>query len=129
MKTINYDEFVEFMKWSLTPVFTPFGYISPQARVCWQAPDYQTCSITDEFGKNILPENKYLTIEELFDFWQKNGGIRKFEVRYENGEVIQRSNYNSSSRLHFLNSKLENLKIVEIIDEVEIFAYVVKIVE
>jgi hypothetical protein len=56
MKTIQYDDFVNFMKWSLTPVFTPFGCVSQQSRVCWQAPDYQTCTIRDEFCRNVLPE-------------------------------------------------------------------------
>jgi hypothetical protein len=63
------NAFVEFLKWCDTPVYRANGELSFRLRVQPQFPDYQSYIIIDETGRSMLPTGKYLSIEEVYEYW------------------------------------------------------------
>lgn len=68
---------IEFFKWCNEPIYLKKGTISHESRVVPQQPDFEYFQIIDENGKNSLGRGKYLTAEELYDYWLQN--VKNYE--------------------------------------------------
>ena len=60
---------VEFLAWCNTPVYRAAGELGFRTRVQPQYPEYNTYLVIDETGYSVLPQNKFLTTEELYTYW------------------------------------------------------------
>ena len=62
---------IEFYEWCNFPIYREHGNLGFNKRVMPQFPDYNVYTIIDETGKSILPQGKFLTTKELFQFWKE----------------------------------------------------------
>lgn len=62
-------EIIAFLKWCNTPIYRAAGELGFKMRAMAQFPDYNTYLVIDETGNSVLPEGKFLTAEELFEYW------------------------------------------------------------
>ena len=69
MKTNTDYLAVEFMKWCYTPICKERNQLASQFRVQPQYPEYNMYIIIDATGYSIFPKGKYLTIEEVYNYW------------------------------------------------------------
>jgi hypothetical protein len=60
---------VEFLKWCNTPVYQASGELGFRLRVQPQFPEYNTYIIIDETGYSVFPKGKFLSAEELYEYW------------------------------------------------------------
>ena len=63
---------VEFLTWCNKPTYRNPGELGFKPRVVAQFPEYELYLIMGETGNSVLPRGKFLTAEELFDFWIEN---------------------------------------------------------
>lgn len=62
---------IEFLEWCNYQVVNPQKVLGFDKRVTPQYPDFKTYTILNNKGKNILPEGKFLTTQELFQEFLK----------------------------------------------------------
>ncbi len=60
---------IKFLEWCNTPMCQGSGELSFKLRTQAQFPFYVYYTVIDESGRSIFPEGKFLTAEELFDYW------------------------------------------------------------
>lgn len=60
---------VEFLKWCNTPVYRASGELGFRLRVQPQFPEYDSYIVLDETGCSILPKGKFLSAEDLYEYW------------------------------------------------------------
>jgi hypothetical protein len=60
---------VEFLNWCNTPIYRAYGELSFRLRVQPQFPEYNTYIVINETGRSVFPEGKFLTTEELYEYW------------------------------------------------------------
>lgn len=60
---------VEFLKWCNTPVYRASGELGFRLRVQPQFPEYDSYIVLDETGCSIFPKGKFLSAEELYEYW------------------------------------------------------------
>ena len=65
------EDMIEFYEWCNFPIYREHGNLGFNKRVMPQFPDYNVYTIIDETGKSILPQGKFLTTKELFQFWKE----------------------------------------------------------
>ena len=62
----------QFLNWCNTPMYRSTNELGFQKRVIAQFPDYNTYVIINEKGESIFPKGKFLTTEEVYEYWLKN---------------------------------------------------------
>lgn len=60
---------VEFLKWCNTPVYRASGELGFRLRVQPQFPEYDSYLVIDATGYSVLPKGKFLSAEELYEYW------------------------------------------------------------
>ena len=60
---------VDFLKWCNTPVYRASGELGFRLRVQPQFPEYDSYIVIDETGYSVFPKGKFLTTEELYEYW------------------------------------------------------------
>lgn len=60
---------VEFIKWCNTPVYRAIGELGFRLRVQPQFPEYDSFLVIDATGYSVLPKGKFLSAEELYEYW------------------------------------------------------------
>jgi len=62
---------IEFFKWCNTPIYMSSNGIlrTYKLRVVAQFPEYDSYIVIDSNGRSVLPDGKFLTAEELYDYW------------------------------------------------------------
>ena len=71
-KQITTDVAIKFLEWCNEPVYRASGELGFRSRVNAQFPDYKEYIIIDQTGYSILPKGKFLTSEELFEYFINN---------------------------------------------------------
>lgn len=59
----------KFLDWCNEPVYRAPGNLSFESRAKAQFPDYNSYTLINDKGKSVLPEGKFLSAEELYDYW------------------------------------------------------------
>lgn len=60
---------VEFLKWVNTPVHRANGELGYTLRAIPQFPNYDVYTVIDATGHSIFPRGKFLSAEELYNYW------------------------------------------------------------
>lgn len=60
---------VDFLKWCNTPVYRAPIEHGFRLRVQPQFPEYDSYIVIDETGYSVFPKGKFLTTEELYEYW------------------------------------------------------------
>ncbi len=63
------NQAVEFLKWCNTPVYRAIGKLSFMLRIQPQFPEYNTYLVIDETGNSVFPNGKFLSAEELYEYY------------------------------------------------------------
>ena len=60
---------VDFFKWCNTPIYRAVGELGFRLRVQPQFPEYDTYLVIDETGYSVFHKGKFLSAEELYEYW------------------------------------------------------------
>jgi len=60
---------IRFLEWCNTPVYRAAGELGFRLRVQPQFPEYNSYIILDETGYSVFPKGKFLTSQELFEYF------------------------------------------------------------
>ena len=60
---------VDFLKWCNTPVYRASSELGFTLRVQPQFPEYDSYIVIDETGYSVFPKGKFLSAEELYEYW------------------------------------------------------------
>lgn len=106
------SESVRFLEWCNTPVARISGEIGYRLRVSPQAPEYNTYIVIDTTGYSVLPKGKFLTTDELYEYWDEN-----FNTETKSSEIEKyRKTVEALAEFRvdhqFYNSSAENAEIV-----------------
>ena len=63
---------INFLNWCNTPIYRGSNELGFRKRAVPQFPNYDVYIVIDETGNSIFPPGKFLTSEELYEFWIKN---------------------------------------------------------
>lgn len=66
------QDIIDFYEWCNYPIYRPKGNMGFQKRVIPQFPEYNTYQVIDETGYSVLPEGKYLTTQELLEYYKQH---------------------------------------------------------
>ncbi len=70
--SIQVDKMFDFINWMTEPLYNSGTRLSSaQPRCKPQAPDYTQYIVIDNKGRNVLPEGKFLTINELYTYYNE----------------------------------------------------------
>ncbi len=64
-------EAIAFLKWCNTRIYKRAGGLGFQFRVQPQHPEYNTYVIINELGDSVFPVGKFLSFEEVYQYWIK----------------------------------------------------------
>ena len=85
---------IKFLEWCNTPMYQGSGELSFKLRTQAHSPFYVHYLVIDESGNPVFPEGKFLTAEELFDYWidsmktLPDGFFSVDTILPENGEEV-----------------------------------------